>query len=177
MSGGIREDFELLRQQVEILFDRVGQLDGIDARPVNWIELDAGSAAEEWARLTGWVDWFIDRYQLTETLPSCWYAHPPIVEELSALHVAWLGAYCDPGASANDGVAFHDMAERVLDRIQQADRPGCASAGAHREDVFAPANATRLSARTEAIRADIAARPRSVSTVNGAASVPPGDTE
>lgn len=177
MSGGIREDFELLRQQVEILFDRVGHLDGIDARPVNWTELDGGGAAEEWARLTHWVDWFIDRYQLTETLPSCWYEHPPIVEELSALHIAWLGAYCDPGASANDGVAFHDMAERVLDRIQQADRPGCASAGAHREDIAAPPNATRLSARAEAIRTDIAVRPRAISTDNGAPSAPAGDTE
>jgi len=52
------------------------------------------------------------------------------------------------------------MAERVLDRIRHADRAGCASAGAHREDIAAPVDSHRIAARAEAIRADIAARPR-----------------
>lgn len=177
MSGGYREEIELLRQQVDLLFERFGEIDGLDARPVNWTELDADGAAEKWAALTGWVDWFIDRYQLTETLPSCWYAHPPILEELSALHVAWRGAYCDPTAHANDGVAFHDMAERVLDRIRQADRPGCASAGAHRKDIAAPVNPSRLGARTEAIRVDISARPRASTHPEGGLAADSNETE
>ena len=160
MTAGYREEIELLRQQVDLLYARFVDLDGLEVRPVNWSELDADSAAEQWAALAGWVDWFVARYQLGETLPCCWYAHPPILEELSALHTAWCGAYCDPAARAGDGVAFHDMAERVLDRIRHADRAGCASAGAHREDIAAPVDSHRIAARAEAIRADIAARPR-----------------
>jgi hypothetical protein len=160
MTDPFREEVILLRQQVDLLLERFGEIDGLGAQPVHWLSLDANTAAEEWAKLTGWVDWFTRRYELAETLPACWYAHPPILEELSALHTAWRGAYCDPAARANDGVAFHDMAERVLGRIRDADRAGCANAGAHRDDLPMPTTPPALAARTEAIRTDIANRPR-----------------
>jgi hypothetical protein len=164
MIDSYREEVILLRQQVDLLMERFGEADDLPVRPVNWAWLDADSAAEDWSRLTGWVDWFTARYELAETLPACWYLHPPILEELSALHVAWCGAYCDPGARSNYGVAFHDMAERVLGRIRDADRAGCANAGAHRDDFPMPTTLSGLAARTEAIRTDIATRPRPTHT-------------
>lgn len=86
------------------------------------------------------------------------YSHPAVLEELSALQVAWLGAYCDPAAAAADGVLWHDMLERVLLRIREHDVTSCASAAAHRADVEAVTSAGSLSERAEAIRIDIARR-------------------
>lgn len=155
---GMREELALLRGQVDYLLERIGALDGLDARPVAWDTLDADAAAQQWAALAGWTDWLIARYQLSEVVPACWYAHPAILEELSALHVAWVGAYCDPAARASDGVAWHDMLERVVFRIRERDVAGCATAVAHRADAAPAPSPESLTARADAIRADLASR-------------------
>jgi hypothetical protein len=160
MSDPYREEIVLLRAQVNYLLERFADVEGLTARPVNWESLDADAAEEAWAMLAGWVDWLVDRYRLAETVPACWYTHHPVREELSALQVAWLGAYCDPAARASDGVAWHDMLERVLQRIRDHDLSGCANAGVHRNDVEPVRDPSSLCLRADAIRADIAARPR-----------------
>jgi hypothetical protein len=164
VKDDLRAEVALLKHHVEDLLDRVGAEDGIGARPVNWTALTAETAAEQWAALAGWVDWLIDRYSLAETIPGCWYAHPAVLEELSALRIAWLGAYCDSAAAAADGVLWHDMLERVLVRIREHDVTGCAAAAAHRADVEAATTAGSLSERAAAVRADIATRPAPVRT-------------
>jgi hypothetical protein len=160
MKDDLRAEVALLKHDVGYLLDRVGAGHCVVPRPVNWTALTAETAAEQWAVLAGWVDWLIDRYSLTETIPGCWYVHPAVLEELSALQVAWLGAYCDSAAAAADGVLWHDMLERVLVRIREHDVTSCAAAAAHRADVEAATTAGSLSERAEAIRADIAARPQ-----------------
>jgi hypothetical protein len=159
MSDRYREEVELLRAQVDNLLERFGTVDGL-ARPICWSALDAGAAKQAWPLLAGWVDWLIDRYRLAETVPACWYAHPPILEELAALRSAWLGAYCCRAAQPGDGVEWHDMLERVLVRIRDNDLAGCAAAGTHRADVDPPQNPDAIGRRAAAIRADIAARPQ-----------------
>jgi hypothetical protein len=160
MTSPLDEQVALLRQQVDDLYARFADVEGLSAGPVNWLFLDADTAAEAWAGLTGWVDWLLERYRLTETVPGCWYAHPPIFEELSALHAAWLGAYKDPDADSSIGVIWHDALERVTQRIRELDLTGCATAGNHRPEVPVPPNAAMLAARADAIRVDIAHRPR-----------------
>lgn len=154
----MREELALLRGQVDYLLERIAGADGLDARPVVWDRLDADAAAQQWAALTGWTDWLVARYQLSEVVPACWYAHPAILEELSALHVAWVGAYCDPAARASDGVLWHDMLERVVLRIRDRDLAGCATAAAHRGDAAPAPSPESVTARADAIRADLAAR-------------------
>lgn len=158
MTDDVAAEVALLRAQVDDLLDRIGDVEGLGARPVNWAALDADAAAEAWAMLAGWVDWAVERYSLAEVIPGCWYAHPPMLEELSALQVAWLGAYCDPAASAADGVLWHDMLERVVLRVREHDVTSCASAAAHRADIVATVTGGSMSERARLIRTDVAGR-------------------
>jgi hypothetical protein len=126
-------------------------------RPVDWDGLDQEQATRHWACLAGFVDEIVERYGLTETIPACWYAHPAMREELSALHIAWTAAYTDPRAPADAGLTWHDQLDRVLTRLREWDRGGCAT-GTHRPDHPSgddPASADRRAA----IDRDIAARP------------------
>ena len=152
----VAEEVTLLRAQVDYLLERLADADGLGATPVAWCSLDREQAREEWAALVGWVDWLVDRYSLDDRIPDCWHRHPPILEELSALRAAWLGSYEAPNARASDGVAWHDMLDRVLDRIREWDRCGCAH-GTHRDDVDGPDRRDHTE-RDAFIRADVATR-------------------
>lgn len=157
MTRNIEEEVLLLRTQLDELFATLADRDAMHFRPVEWDSLDRAQARDEWDRLIGFVDWLVGRYGVAETVPPCWYRHPAIVEELSALHAAWLGAYLDPHAPADAGVAWHDSLERVLQRLREWDRTGCAG-GSHRDDVPLPAE-RHAADRTQFIDADLDARP------------------
>jgi hypothetical protein len=71
---------------------------GSDAAPgsraVRWRDLPPEQARVEWETLRQWVEWVTTRFDVPVTLiPDCWWKHPALVEELSALHVAWRTAY------------------------------------------------------------------------------------
>ena len=85
-----------------------------------------------WASLTAWVDWLADRYELSESLPTCWYRHGAMVEELHALHLAWHGAYYGRGTQAGGPLLWHEQLDRSMSRLHEWDRHGCAS-GRHRQ--------------------------------------------
>lgn len=68
---------------------------------INWRELSDGEAREVWEELRSWVRWACVRYQLPEQLiPECWWRHPYLVEELSALFASWMAFFdaADTGA-------------------------------------------------------------------------------
>jgi len=151
------EDIALLRAQVDYLLERLTDAEGLGVTPVAWCSLDREQAREEWAALAGWVDWLVDRYGIPERVPACWYRHAALLEELSALRAAWLGAYEAPNARPADGVAWHDMLDRVLVRVGEWDRCGCAT-GTHRDEVESTSTPD-VPARSAFIRADISTRP------------------
>jgi hypothetical protein len=64
-----------------------------------------------------WVDWLVSRYQLGHVIPPCWWAHGPMVEELSALETAWRGAYSYNGVAPDSGVIWHEHLARCLARL------------------------------------------------------------
>lgn len=71
---------------------------GSDAAPgsraVRWRDLPPEQARVEWQILRDWVEWVTTRFDVPVSLiPDCWWKHPALVEELSALHVAWRTAY------------------------------------------------------------------------------------
>ncbi|MCW2599457.1 MAG: hypothetical protein JWM02_1286 [Frankiales bacterium] len=160
MNLSLEDEIVLLRAQMDYLLERFADNPALGERPVNWAALDLNHAAERWSILTDWVDWLRDRYQLRETLPACWYAHPPQLEELSALRSSWVGAYLDPEAHAGDGSAWHDLLDRTLQRLREWDRTGCAD-GVHRPDVALPDD-TDHSHRERTIHADLARRDQTV---------------
>lgn len=150
------DEIVLLRAQVDYLLERFADNPALGERPINWSALDVPQAAEQWGLLVDWVDWMRERYSIQEKVPACWYAHPPMLEELSALRSAWVGAYLDPQARAGDGSAWHDLLDRTLYRLKACDRTGCAD-GQHRPDQTAP-DTTDHSHRERAIHADLAHR-------------------
>jgi hypothetical protein len=151
MYLSLEDEILLLREQVNYLLERVAEQPGSSERPVNWAALDVDEAAEQWSLLIGWVDWVTDRYQLDEWLPACWYAHGPLLEELSALRTAWVGAYLDPQARLDEPARWHELLDRTLDRIGTWDRTGCRD-GTHHPDQPLP-HGTDHSHRERAIRA------------------------
>ena len=80
-------------------------IDGVTAW--TWSALGPLGADMLWQRLASWVGWPRGRYPLAEQLPGCWWRHPEIVEEVTALHLAWRAAYSDPAASLSAPIDWH----------------------------------------------------------------------
>jgi len=61
----------------------------------NWKHLSGPQAAELLDKVRDWVDWYNGRYAMSDStrILGCWYRHPVVVEEITALWVAWRAAY------------------------------------------------------------------------------------
>lgn len=87
--------------------------------PINWDALTAADAAVEWLRLDAWVTWLRLTYALPPTeIPPLWHRHPPLVRELSALHLHWLNSY-DPEQDASAPLAWHADLHTTRDRLRE----------------------------------------------------------
>lgn len=89
--------------------------------PTAWCWRDLGPQAEEvLARELGsWVDWIRGRYPLSRKIPACWADHPEIVEELTALWLAWQYAYQERDAPLTAAADWHDRwLPGVLHRLE-----------------------------------------------------------
>lgn len=122
-----------------------------------WQQMPLALAAHAWPQLIAWVDALIDRYELHEQLPACWYRHGAMVEELNALHVAWIGAYVGFHALPTAATDWHDYLERVLGRIRGWDIRGCAS-GQHRDAPPPPVDPRIAIDRAGYVEADLQQR-------------------
>ena len=100
------------------------------ALPVRLDTLTAGQANKHTAELTPWVEHLTSRHRLDQrTIPSCWAQHGELVEELSALHTAWLSSYAltSPGGSP---LAWHEAFATCRTRMQDSTaRSGCSRHG------------------------------------------------
>jgi hypothetical protein len=166
MNLSLTDEIVLLRAQVDYLLEQVAENPGITNSPVNWAALDTLAAAEQWGLLIEWTDFLRSRYLLHDAIPACWYDHPPLVEELSALRCAWVGAFRDPNARAGDAVTWHDMLDRVIARIKRWDRAGCTD-GQHRTEPSA-VDGTDPSHRERTVHADLARRDTDTATTDSA---------
>lgn len=62
--------------------------------PIQWSLLTAAEAELEWYALNEWVHWLRKRYGLpVAVVPPFWHRHGELVEELSALHLHYLGSF------------------------------------------------------------------------------------
>ena len=77
------------------------------AGPFVWSTLDAHSASTLWQDLADWVGWLRGRYPLARQVPLCWWRHPELVEELTALWLAWREGYVEKGASLTTPADWH----------------------------------------------------------------------
>lgn len=79
-----------------------------------------------------WVTWLVDRYSLDRRfIPDCWPRHWELIEELSALHLAWQAAYATT-AHADAPLGWHERLAIARVRLSEwVARTGC-RAGEHR---------------------------------------------
>lgn len=82
--------------------------------------------------LDTWVTWLVDHYTLDgRVVPQCWQQHWELIEELSALHLAWEGAFATTGG-ADAPLAWHERFGHARTRLAEwAARTGCRP-GEHR---------------------------------------------
>ncbi|GAC1609918.1 MAG: hypothetical protein NVS3B26_13820 [Mycobacteriales bacterium] len=156
MNLTLSDEVALLRAQVDYLLERLADHPTSDSGPVRWARLDSEQAADQWVLLIAWVDWLRDRYGLHESVPACWYAHAPLVEELSALRTAWAGAFLSADARPGDPIAWHEILDRTIGRVRRWDRTGC-SDGTHRADLPICAD-TDLHHRERWVHEDVSGR-------------------
>ena len=72
-----------------------------------------------WQELGDWVDWIRHRYPLARRIPDCWAEHPELVEELTALWLAWQAAYVERDAPLTAAAEWHDRwLPGVLHRLE-----------------------------------------------------------
>ncbi|MFF9563952.1 hypothetical protein ACF1AJ_11440 [Leifsonia sp. NPDC014704] len=89
----------------------------LDIRVINWRTLADADAPEVWTDLRNWVTWFTHRYNLpTRKIPPCWFKHGALVEELSALHTAWLVSY-DSLDAGYGPIGWHERLAVAIPRL------------------------------------------------------------
>ncbi|MFG2042236.1 hypothetical protein [Dactylosporangium sp. NPDC048998] len=91
---------------------------------LRWAELDRPGATALWLWLIDWVSWLNRRFSLAADLPSCWPAHPPMVEELTALAAAWHAAY-DSRAHPEAPLRWLEAFARTRQRLRGWDVNRC----------------------------------------------------
>ena len=106
------------------LLSRIGELETtlVPGRsPAAWSWRDLGPGASEQLRdeLSLWVGWLRSRYPLARKVPPCWPEHPELVEELTALWLAWQYAYEERDAPLTAAADWHDRwLPGVLHRLE-----------------------------------------------------------
>jgi hypothetical protein len=73
-----------------------------------WRSLDPECTQERLQHLREWVTWLRDRYPIAKRVPACWAEHPEVVEELTALWLAWHAAYEKVDAPLTAPAEWHD---------------------------------------------------------------------
>lgn len=94
--------------------------------PIVWSAHSPDSQTLLREELNLWIDWLTDRYRLDHrTVPDCWHDHPELLEELSALHLAWQGAFAT-SASPDAPLRWHEQFAAAINRLTDwVARTGC----------------------------------------------------
>ena len=101
--------------------DDVTETSSLGRVPTSWCWRDLGPQGQEelWRELGSWVGWIRARYPLARKIPECWDQHPELVEELTALWLAWQLAYQIPDAPLTAAADWHDRwLPGVLHRLE-----------------------------------------------------------
>src|SRR3954452_24238150 len=112
----LRRDLdELASEFADTTAGFMGRIDDLDSATVadaprawNWRSIGPRAEQELWSQLTAWVAWVRHRYPLAKRIPPCWTHHTEVVEELTALWLAWQQAYEDRHASLAAPAEWHD---------------------------------------------------------------------
>jgi hypothetical protein len=125
----LRHDLDqLAHEATDTIVGLLARFEDLEARagasaasPAAWCWRDLGphAQAELMDQLDAWTAWLRHRYPLARRIPSCWYQHPELIEELTALWLAWQGAYQQPDAPLTAAADWHDRwLPGVLHRLE-----------------------------------------------------------
>ena len=103
-----------------------------------WRDLGPQAAETLWQELAGWVGWIPGRHPLARRVPECWHRHPEVVEELTALWLAWCAAYTERDAPLTSAADWHD---RWLPGLLQRLEHGAFALDCSRQHVDRPTSA------------------------------------
>ena len=93
---------------------------------MDWRHLSGAEARQAWTALREWVEWFTIRYDVPISIvPTCWWKHGHLVEELSALHIAHLASF-DRNDTGYGPLGWHERWAAAQQRLQRAGG-GCTS--------------------------------------------------
>ena len=132
--------------------------------PYVWRTLSTHDAEKLWEALADWVGWLRGRYPLARQVPLCWWRHPELVEELTALWLAWREAYTEKGAPLTAAADWHGRWLPEFLRRVGAGGWNIACEGEHKERIKSLYDARRVndeSAFVDAVAQDLADRAES----------------
>jgi len=100
--------------------------------PYLWVVHSPEEQAEHLDELADWIAWIVGRYGLDHrSIPVCWTQHDELLEELSALHLAWQAAYATL-APGDAPLLWHEHFALARQRLSDwVARTGCRP-GEHR---------------------------------------------
>lgn len=107
LRSGLAELTKFVRELLE-----TAEADSRGERAPWWPDFKPSEERTTALRLLGvWVDEVIrgrhpEAYR--DSLQPCWYRHPDVLDELTALRAAWYAAYKDSAASAVAAIEWHD---------------------------------------------------------------------
>lgn len=129
--------------------------------PYVWHTLSTQDAEKLWEALADWVGWVRGRYPLARQVPLCWWRHPELVEELTALWLAWREAYTEKNAPLTAAADWHGRWLPEFLRRVGAGGWNIACEGEHKERIKTLYDARRVddeSAFMAAVAQDLAER-------------------
>lgn len=105
-----------------------GEEEKPEPRPApDWRKLSDDEAQETAAELHEWVEWLTSRFRIQADLPACWFQHPDLFEELSALWAAHTAAYAST-AGPGEGLDWLAALDRAQGRWQRWNTTKCSYA-------------------------------------------------
>lgn len=98
---------------------------------IRWRDIPVGEQREAWIGLRRWVDWFTDTHRLgTSVIPSCWFQHSGIVEELYAAMCLEWKVWALEAPNVSPVTMWHNYRGGIIDRLTAAtSRTGCEEGG------------------------------------------------
>jgi len=102
-----------------------------------WTAMEPAERRQLLDRMARWMDWLVGEYpNLHERVPGCWYQHSAERNELTALYVAWVRIFVEPGENQREMalVEWHDALDRVMKRVTFPVE--CLENGEHKQPVL-----------------------------------------